>query len=578
MKSSPLQVSTIKPMRVWLVMLIAGCVVLMLLWRIIELQVEHSAILQDKADARQQRIVEVNANRGAIYDRNGHILAVSTPVDSVWLNPSLFLERAENLRILAEAMQLDAKDLQLKLQNNKHKTFVYVQRHMPPAEAKVILDLALPGVYTEREYKRFYPLGEVTSHLLGFTNIDDQGQEGVELAYDHWLEGRPGKKRILRDRLGRTIEDIGYVHMEKAGKDLTLSIDKRIQYIAYRELKKAVQAHQAQSGSVVVLDATTGEVMALANQPAFNPNNRSELLPQVIRNRAIIDMFEPGSTMKTFTVAAALQSGRYNVNSVIETSPGELSIGEYTIRDARNFGDLDLASILVKSSNVGVSKIALDMPSEALWELLHNLGFGKQTNIGYPGEQSGVLNHYNRWSVAGKAALSYGYGIGTTTLQLAHAYAALANDGVQLPLTLQKQTQRQAGKRVLTTSVARQVKSMLKDIVSVEGTAIKASVLGYQVGGKTGTVKVSEEGGYAEDKYIALFAGMVPIENPKYVVVIVINEPTQDAFYGGQVAAPIFANIMTDSLRFTNIVPDDLPNKNKLSAQQEAVIEVNGDG
>ena len=378
---------------------------------------------------------------------------------------------------------------------------------------------------------------------------------------------KKGKKRVLRNRLGQTIEELEYMQAEKPGKDLYLSIDKRIQYIAYRELKKAVVQHGAKSGSVAVIDVTTGEVMALVNQPAFNPNNRSKLKPESIRNRAIVDVFEPGSTMKVFTVAAALESGVFNTRSRINTSPGRMTIDQYTIKDAKNYGTLDLASILVKSSNIGASKLALDMPSENLWALLKDIGFGNTTDVGYPGEQSGVLNHYDRWSNAGKAALSYGYGIATTTLQLTHAYASLANDGMKIPLTLQKQKALINSQRILSAKVAKQVKHMLKDVVSDQGTASKAAIPGYQVGGKTGTVKVSQQGGYADDKYQALFAGIVPLSSPKYAVVVLISEPSKDQYYGGQVAAPVFANIMSDTLRFMNIKPDDLSAAKRKTAQ-----------
>lgn len=556
-KEQPIRIQS---WRVAAVMLFILLFVIALMWRVIDLQVKHSATLQSKADARQQRTVRLNANRGVIYDRNGHVLAISAPVDSVWVNPKLILEKEAHIGQLAEALSVSKENLRKKIRRNASKTFMYVKRHMSPEDVKLLMDKKLQGVFKERQYKRYYPMGEVTSHLLGFTDIDDNGQEGLELAYEHWLQGEPGAKRVLRDRLGQVIEELDYLKPIKPGQDLYLSIDKRIQYIAYRELKKAVTKHKAKSGSVVVVDVTSGEVMALANQPSFNPNNRSELNPSAIRNRAIVDVFEPGSTMKAFSIAAALESGLYNSKTRINTAPGKLSVGKYTIKDAKNYGVLNPASILVKSSNVGTSKLVLGMPSENLWDLLKNVGFGTTTDIGYPGEQSGVLNHYDQWSNAGKAALSYGYGLATTTLQLTHAYAALANDGVQLPLTLQKQEANNTlrARRIISTGVARQVKAMLKDVVSEKGTAIRAAVPGYQVGGKTGTVKVSQAGGYAEDKYLALFAGVVPLAQPKYAVVVVINEPSAGQYYGGQVAAPVFSSIMSDTLRFMNIVPDDL--------------------
>ncbi len=553
-------------------------VAVVMVWRVFDLQVQRGDDLQSKADKKQQATYPIAASRGSIYDRNGHLLAVSTPVGSIVVDAKLFLDEKLNEKedrdkfaVLSEALGLSYGTVKNKILSNPKNRYIVFKRAMPPEKAKLVTDKKLKGVFNERQYKRYYPMAEVTSHLVGMTNIDDKGQEGIELAYEHWLQGESGKKKVLRNRLGEVIEELEYLKPAQKGRDLYLSIDKRIQYVAYKELKKAVEKHKAKSGSITVVDVKTGEVLAVVNQPAYNPNNRAGLSTHAIRNRAIIDVFEPGSTMKTFGVAAALESGMYTVNSRINTSPGRMVINGYPIKDVKNYGVLDLGSVLVKSSNIGMSKIVLNMPSENLWSILQKSGFGTATDIGFPGEQSGVLAHYDNWSKAGKAAMSYGYGISTTNLQLAHAYAGLANDGVQVPLTLTKQESPTSQKRIVSSTVAQQIKYMLNDVTSARGTAIKANVPGYKVGGKTGTVKVSQGGGYAEEKYLSIFAGVVPLNNPKYAMVVVINEPNNGDYYGGVVAAPVFSNVMTETLRFMNIVPDDLQG---LKAKQKEVAEL----
>ena len=420
----------------------------------------------------------------------------------------------------------------------------------------------MSGVNLQREYKRYYPAGEVAAHLVGFTNVDDSGQEGVELAFNDWLQGMPGEKRVLKDRYGRTVQNVESLRPASPGKALHLSIDRRVQYLAYRELKAAVQRHGARGGSLVMLDAKTGEVMAMAAQPAYNPNNRSGLKSENYRNRAVTDVFEPGSTMKPFTIAAALMSGSYSTRSLIQTAPGYVKVLDHTIRDERNYGTLDLASIIKKSSNVGAAKIALSLGPRPLWQLYSDLGFGLPTGSGFPGESAGVLNSYHNWSEVQLATIAFGYGISTTALHLAQAYDALANDGVMLPVSLTRLDKPVTGRRVIPAAIAREVRKMLEGVVQTGGTGLRADVPGYRIAGKTGTVHKTANGVYAEDRYQSLFAGMAPASDPDLVLVVVIDEPQGSDYYGGLVAAPVFSRVMQGALRILNIPPDDLPSFN----------------
>ena len=410
----------------------------------------------------------------------------------------------------------------------------------------------------QREYRRYYPGGEVFAHTVGFTNVDDQGLEGLELAYDQWLQGTPGRKRVIRDGHARVVRNVESIREPVEGKNLVLSIDRRLQFLAYRELKAAVQQHKAKSGSIVILDALTGEVLTMVNQPAYNPNGSKQGRRGRLRNRAVTDVFEPGSTMKPFTVAAALESGRYRPRTRIDTSPGSMRVGRHQVRDIRNYGAIDVATVIRKSSNVGVSKIALDLPREDLWRFFSRLGFGESTGSGFPGEADGQLTPHQRWARIDQATLSFGYGLSATPLQLARAYAVLAAEGIRRPVSLLRLERPPAGDRVMSPATARAVLTMLEAVVSTEGTAPDAAVAGYRVAGKTGTIKKSVSGGYAEDRYVSVFTGIAPASAPRLVVVVMIDEPGAGKYYGGQVAGPVFSKVMAGALRLMNITPDDL--------------------
>lgn len=532
---------------------VAGAVLLTA--RAFELQVLRTDFLQDQGQARHVRVVEMPAHRGMITDRNGEPLAVSTPVSSVWVNPHELGENARRLPELAQLIGKDPRALLAMVAERADREFVYLERHVAPQVAAAIEALRIPGVHLEREYKRFYPAAEVTAHVLGFTNIDDKGQEGLELAFNDWLSGEAGAKRVLRDRLGRTIEDIEQLHAPHAGQTLRTSIDLRLQYIAYRELKAAIQENNAVSGSIVVLDATTGEVLALANQPSFNPNNRSEIQDGNNRNRAVTDVFEPGSSFKPFPIIAALETGRWQPSSTVDTSPGFIKVGGYTIPDKRNYGVIDVTTVLEKSVNVGASKIALSLERDHLWSVLARMGFGSVTGSGVPGESAGVLPHWQRWRDVTQATISYGYGLSVTPLQLAQAYAIIAADGVSRPISFVAGGGTE-GEQVIQPRSAQQMRYMLETVVAPGGTGKAAMVNGYRVAGKTGTARKAVAGGYATDRHIAVFAGMAPVSSPRLVTVVVINEPRDGDYYGGEIAAPVFARVMAGGLRVLNVAPD----------------------
>ncbi|MDX1593622.1 MAG: penicillin-binding protein 2 [Gammaproteobacteria bacterium] len=528
-----------------------------LVWRAFELQLEDREFLRGQGEARHLRVVSVPAHRGMITDRHGEPLAISTPVDSVWANPRELSVVRDRLPELAGRLGFTTDALQQLLAGRGDREFVYLRRHVAPDLAREVMALDLPGVALQREYRRYYPAGEVAGHVIGFTNIDDVGQEGIELAYDEHLRAEPGSKQVIKDRLGHVVDEVGRLREPRPGHDLRLSLDRRIQYLAYRELKAAVQKHQARSATAVVLDARTGEVLAMVNQPSFNPNNRRLLQGDKYRNRAVTDVFEPGSTLKPFTIAAALDSGRYRPGTPIDTTPGWYQVGRLTVRDHRDYGLIDVARVITKSSNVGASKIALDLPAERLWKVLDGAGFGASTGVGYPGESPGLLTSPRRWGEVEVATLSYGYGVSVTALQLAQAYAMLANGGMRVTPTLLAREELPAGERVLPRRVVDDLLQMMETVVSPVGTAQRAAVTGYRVAGKTGTVKKSIAGGYADDRYVALFAGLAPATRPRLVTVVVVDEPRGEDYYGGLVAAPAFARIMTGALRLMNVAPDD---------------------
>tara|TARA_R110000782_G_scaffold16637_5_gene47414 strand:+ start:3176 stop:4909 length:1734 start_codon:yes stop_codon:yes gene_type:complete len=547
------------PVRRWFILSLFLCGMVVLSSRAIYLQLLNNDFLKDHGDARSIRVVEIPAHRGVITDRNGEQLAMSTPVDSIWVTPRKVFENVERLPDLAEVMGMTVNDLHEILRDRMSREFVYLKRHANPDVVKKVKQLGMKGVSTEREYKRYYPAAEVTSHFIGFTNIDDKGQEGLELAYENWLSGKPGKKRVLKDRLNRIVENIESIEPSVPGKKLVLSIDRRVQYLAYRELTAAVKYHQAKGGSLVMLDIRTGEIMAMVGQPSYNPNNRKGLKSQYFRNRAVTDVFEPGSTMKPFTIAAGLESGNYKPHSAINTTPGYYKVGEYTIRDMRNYGKIDVSTVITKSSNVGASKIALSLEPEQYWDALSRFGFGQPTGSGFPGESSGTLNPFNTWSDIEMATMSFGYGLSVTPLQLVHAYSVLATGGVMLPVSFLKVNGSVSGKRVMPENITRQVRKMLETVVSASGTGKRAAIKGYRVIGKTGTVHKSIRGGYSEDRYLSIFAGIAPASEPRFAMVVLIDEPNGDDHYGGVVAAPVFSRVMEGTFRILNIPPDDLP-------------------
>ncbi|MCG8488630.1 MAG: penicillin-binding protein 2 [Chromatiales bacterium] len=536
-----------------------------LIWQSVDRQVFETAFLQEQGERRYLRTMKVSASRGMITDRNGEPLSISTPVKSVVANPRVV--KSDNQTIGALATILDLSPDRLRRQLSSDRSFVYLKRRINPDQAEKVAALEIKGLDLLSEYRRFYPSGEVMSHIVGFTNIDDQGQEGMELAYDQWLSGTPGAKRVIKDGSGRVVNQVENIQSPAPGKDLTLSIDRRLQFLAYRELKAAVAKHRARSGSVVILDAQNGEILAMVNSPAYNPNDLQDRRSSKLRNRTVTDVFEPGSTIKPFAVAAAMEQGKFRPTTPIDVSPGYMKVGRYLVRDHRNYGMIDVATVLRKSSNVGASKIALSMPPETLWQLYTKLGFGVSPETLFPGESSGRLPHFSDWSSFEQATLSFGYGLSVTPLQLARAYAVLANDGERLPVSLLKLEEKPAGERVLRQSTARSVVSMLESVVTREGSAPLAAVPGYRVAGKTGTAKKSVAGGYAEDKYLSLFVGMAPATRPRLVMAVFIDEPRGEEYYGGAVAGPVFSKVMSGALRLMNIPPDKPWHEDKLMAR-----------
>jgi cell division protein FtsI (penicillin-binding protein 3) len=546
----------------WRTWLVGGLLVLAgvaLLVRAVYLQYINNDFIVKQGDARILRDVKLSANRGMVLDRNGEPLAVSTPVDTVWADPRRLAQQPQDFPRLAKALDRDPQWLARRVTSNLDREFVYLVRHMRPQDAARVKALGIPGVDTLREYRRYYPAGEVTGHLLGFTNVDDVGQEGIELAFDQWLGGEAGIKRVMRDREGRTIEDIERIKAPRPGQDLRTSIDLRVQYLAYRALKQAVQDNDARGGSVVVLDIATGEVLAMVNQPAFNPNDREQFLPSRYRNRATNDFFEPGSSIKPFVVAAGMKNGRLHGDTLIDTGPGMIKVGIKTIRDHHALGMVDVTTILEKSSNVGVVKIALSLKPQEMWTTLHDLGFGAVTGSGFPGESAGILSPHEHWRAIGQATMAYGYGLSVTPLQLAQAYATLGAGGIRRPVSLRRVDTPPEGERVLPQPVAQELVRMLESVVGDEGTARRAAVMGYRVSGKTGTAwKVSPRGGYDGRTYTAVFGGVVPSSNPRLACVVVLDEPSAGRYYGGDVSAPVFAEVMSGALRLLAIPPDDL--------------------
>jgi cell division protein FtsI (penicillin-binding protein 3) len=539
--------------RAILVLLLLGFGVLIA--RAVFLQGLNNGFLQKKGDARYGRVIDLPATRGMITDRNREPLAISTPVESVWASPADVEISAAQMKRLSLLLELDAGEIHRRLADT-HREFVYLKRHLPPDQAAKIVELSVPGIFLQREYRRYYPGSDYFAHLIGFTDIDDQGQEALELAFDSQLAGRPGSRRVIKDRLGRIVEDVESVRLPQQGRDLALSVDAKIQYLAYRELKNAVEANRAKAGGIVVLDAQTGEVLAMANLPSYNPNNRGKLEPRRTRNRTVTDLFEPGSTLKPFTVAAAIESGLYKPDSVVQTGSGQLVIGSATIHDAHPGGALTVAQVIQKSSNVGAAKIALALPAEKLWDIFSNVGFGTQPRSGFPGEVSGKLRGYANWRPIEQATMSYGHGISLSLLQLARAYLVFASDGEIKPVTVVKLDAPAASTRVISAETAAQVRKMLEMVVQPGGTAPRAQITGYRVAGKTGTAHKLDGAAYAPNKYVSSFIGFAPASAPRLIVAVMIDEPGAGQYYGGTVAAPVFSHVMAGSLRLLGVKPD----------------------
>jgi cell division protein FtsI (penicillin-binding protein 3) len=535
-----------------------------LLARAVELQLINHDFLVGQGNARASRVVAETAHRGAITDRFGEPLAISTPVDAVSINPRQFAGNPEQLTLLARAAGVDRPELIRRVSASQDRDFLYVARGLQPSDARKVREIGIPGVTLTREYRRYYPAGEVAGHWIGFTDVDDLGQDGTELAYDHWLGGEDGAKRVIQDSHGEQVEDVESIRSVRPGHDLALSLDLRLQYLAYRELERAVQANNARGGSIVLIDVQSGEVLAMVNQPTFNPNDRSQLTATDYRNRAETDLFEPGSSIKPFFVAAALESGRFEAGSIIDTNPGYIQVGSVTIPDEHNLGAVPISTVLAKSSNVGMARIALALEPKQIWSTLSSLGFGQVTSSGFPGESAGVLSNYAHWRDIGIATMSHGYGLSVTPLQLAQAYATIGALGVRRPISLTRVDAPVAGERVLDESVCRSLLYLLETVV-IEGTGELAQVQGYRVAGKTGTAYKSESGGYSTDRYVAVFAGVAPVTNPRLAAVVVIDEPNAGLHHGADVAAPVFAAVLGGALRLMAVPPDNVvPNHSPL--------------
>ena len=527
-------------------------------------QIINSDFYQRQGEARYLRELPINTSRGMITDRNGEPVAVSTPVASIWVNPQELMRSPDRIPELATALGMPLDELSTKLSQKADKEFMYLRRRINPDDAEKVVALKIPGVASQREFRRFYPQGEAMAHVLGFTNIDDRGQEGLELAFDEWLRGKAGAKRVIRNRKGETVES-DLLRAAEPGKDLTLSIDRRIQFLAFKELRNALIENKAAGGSMVIMDVATGEVLAMVNLPTYNPTAVGGAAPDTRRNRAVTDLVEPGSTMKPLTIASALQSGVVTKDTTVDTNPGYMAIGRYTIKDVpRNNGVLNVTGVITRSSNIGAAKIAAKMPDQVFYDHVHSFGYGSAPHSGFPGESAGVLPRPARWSGSSKTTMSYGYGLNVTPLQIATAYSALGNGGKLIAPTFVK-GQRNEGKQIIDEKIAKEVVAMMETVVT-QGGAKQAAVLGYHVAGKTGTARKAGPGGYERGHYNALFAGVVPASNPRFATVIVINDPQAGKYYGGLVSAPVFHNVMEGALRLMDVPPDDIDSW--LAAQQ----------
>ncbi|MCP1364870.1 penicillin-binding transpeptidase domain-containing protein, partial [Halomonas sp. BBD48] len=533
------------------------CVVLValavLVGRIVDLHVIDRLFLQGQGDARTLRVETIDAHRGMVTSRHGEPLAISTPVVSLWANPQELPVDDIQRMMLARALGMDLAELNARIERYAEHEFMYLRRRMTPLDAQPILDMRLPGVYAQHEYKRYYPSGEVTAQLVGVTNIDDKGQEGVELAYNGFLAGQPGKRRVLKDRKGRLVRDLHLIKEAKPGGNLALSIDLRLQYMAYRELKAAVDENNADGGTLVMMDVKTGEVLAMANLPSYNPNNRAELDANGLRNQAITDAFEPGSVMKPLAMSAALETPKFSPETVIDTSPGWMRVDNFTIRDFRNYGELSMAGILLHSSNIGMSRVVLQLEEDAVWNRYHALGLGQTPGTGFPGETTGSLPTPYDWSDSKRASMSYGYGVAVSALQLASAYTAIANEGKRMPPSLLKLSSPPEGQQVMAPQVADDLLHMLEAIVQPSAGGSRAVVPGYRVAGKTGTVRKVTQAGYQQTAYRSLFAGIAPVSDPRIVTVVMVDNAKNGDYYGGLVAAPVFGRVVGKALRLLDV-------------------------
>ena len=567
---SPLLSERLPAWRQRLVLVVLLGAFVTLIARSLYLQGFDNEFLGDKGRARFERVIDISATRGRITDRNGDVLAVSTPVRSIWAIPEDTRLTPAQARSLAALLGMDVGEVTRKLAS-EHE-FVYVKRQLPPELADRVTALQLTGIHQKNEYRRYYPAGEVMAHMLGFTGVEDAGQEGIELAFNAQLSGKPGSRRVIKDRRGNVVEDVESIQPPQEGKDIVLALDSKLQYLAYSHLKQALEENRAKAGGVVVLDARSGEILALANLPTYNPNNREKLVGAQLRNRALTDSFEPGSTMKPFTVALALEEGKVRFDTPIQTAPGKMTIGTATIHDAHMHGVLTVAQVIQKSSNVGAAKLALSMTSQDMWTMFDSLGFGTPLKLGFPGEVGGRLRPAKTWRPIEQATMAYGHGISVTLIQLARAYQAFARDGDLLSLSLARlDTPPLGGKQVFSAQTARAVRAMLEMAVLPGGTAPKAQIAGYRVAGKTGTAHKIEGGAYA-NKYVASFVGFAPVSDPRLIVAVMIDEPSNGKYYGGDVAAPVFAQVMAGSLRTLGVAPD-APLKPLLVTSAEPVRE-----
>lgn len=550
--------------RLLIVVLILFIIAFGLIGRLIDLTVINRQFLRKQGNARTVRTLNIPAHRGMILDRHGEPLAISTPVEAIWVDPAYFKPNRPQLSLLSHILQTNPQTIHETVLHGRLKEFVYLKRGLNPNLAKQVKDLKIPGVFLQNEYHRYYPEGPVMAHVVGLTNVDDQGQEGLELAFNNWLEGQSGIKKVIKDRLGHIVADIRSIRQPRPGHDLQLSIDKRIQYVAFRELKTGIERYQADSGSVVVLDVKTGEVLAMANWPSYNPNDRLTAHGGHTRNRALTDLFEPGSTIKSFSMASVLESGRFTPQTLINTSPGWMIVAGKRIMDERNNGIMDLTKILQISSNMGMSKLILSLPAENLWNTLNAVGFGQITQSGFPGERTGSLPNFKVWNPFVLATLSFGYGISVTALQLAQAYAVLAHGGIKVPTTFLKvQDEIPLGQQVMDKNISKEVLDMLESVLTKGGTAPLARVPGYRVTGKTGTVRIVGIHGYEKHRYNSIFIGIAPASHPRLVVAVILHDPKGRLYYGGYTAGPIFSHVMNSALHLLSIPPDNLASLNQ---------------